>query len=128
MFSLKFSDCCHFCFIVNVVYNQKIEKNWIIRKISSIILLLYNKSLLTVTRHLNYGRVSVSLFNLYWYRKLYFTLHETDRITERSSNSQPIIINRELEMLAVTSIYTLKRCKKKCAPEDVYKLVQKWLG
>ena len=49
-------------------------------------------------------------------------------MTEENSNSQPIIINdKELEMLVITSIHTLKRGKKKCGREDVYNLVKESL-
>ena len=42
--------------------------------------------------------------------------------------SQQIIINeRELEVLIITSIHTLKRGKKKCGREDVYNLVRESL-
>ena len=49
-------------------------------------------------------------------------------MTEENFNSQPIIINdKELEMLVITSIHTLKRGKKKCGREDVYNLVKESL-
>ena len=49
-------------------------------------------------------------------------------MTEENSNSQLIIINdKELEMLVITSIHTLKRGKKKCGREDVYNLVKESL-
>ena len=48
-------------------------------------------------------------------------------MTEENYNSQPIIINdRELERL-ITSIHTLKRCKKKCGRKHLYNLVQQSL-
>ena len=43
-----------------------------------------------------------------------------------NSNSQPFI-DKELEMLVITSIHTLKRGKKKCGREDVYNLVKESL-
>ena len=43
-------------------------------------------------------------------------------------DSQQIIINeRELKVLIITSIHTLKRGKKKCGGEDVYNLVKESL-
>ena len=49
-------------------------------------------------------------------------------MTEENSNSQHIIINdKEPEMLVITSIYTIKRGKKKCGREDVYNLVKQSL-
>ena len=53
-------------------------------------------------------------------------LHKTVRITIGNSNSQPIIIiinNRELEMLVMTSIHTLKKCKKKWPRRCIYNLM-----
>ena len=47
-------------------------------------------------------------------------------IREENSNSQPFI-DKELEMLVITSIHTLKRGKKKCGREDVYNLVKESL-
>ena len=45
-----------------------------------------------------------------------------------NEGSQQIIINeRELEVLIITSIHTLKRGKKKCSQEDVYDLVRESL-
>ena len=46
-------------------------------------------------------------------------------MAEEKSNSQHIIINdKELEMIVITSIHTLKRGKKKCGREDAYNLVK----
>ena len=49
-------------------------------------------------------------------------------MAEKNSNSQPIIINdKELEILFITSMHTLKTGKKKCSREDVYNLVKQSL-
>ena len=46
----------------------------------------------------------------------------------KDQGSQQIIINeRELEVLIITSIHTLKRGKKKCGREDVYNLIRESL-
>ena len=51
-----------------------------------------------------------------------------NRMSEEHSNSQPIVlIDRELEMVVITS-HTIRRCKKKCGREDVaYNLVKELL-
>ena len=49
-------------------------------------------------------------------------------MAEENSNSQLIIISdKELEMLVITSIHTLKRGKKKFGREDVYNFVKESL-
>ena len=55
---------------------------------------------------------------------------EVDRnnMVKENSNSQTIaIIDRELQMLVITSIHTLKRCKKTCGLEGVHNLVKESL-
>ena len=51
-------------------------------------------------------------------------------MTEENYNLQPIVINdrEELEMLVMTSIPSLKKCKEKYGREDVYNLVEESLG
>ena len=56
-------------------------------------------------------------------------LHKTVRITIGNSNSQPIIINnRELEILVMTSIHTLKKCKKKWPRRCIYNLMNIYIN